>query len=192
MNKAVSTALQKAKQSMSPCRILDFLWSYYEYVDQFAHEKVDSALKSNEANPNYPDALLLPLSERKSGILNAMEWFAENDTDFNIENDLVTPLTIAISYSDWAMVEFLILHGADANHWHGSSINEPSDNFYMEELDLHWLNSTWQHSNTFAKAILKCAEILLTIGNVANFQGLCLQADQDTHEIELTNLQLKY
>ena len=129
MNKAVSTALQKAKQSMSPCRILDFLRSYYEYVDQFAHEKVDSAFKNNEASSNYPDALLLPLVERKSGILSAMEWFAANNTDFNIENDLDTPLAIAISYSDWAMVEFLILHGADVNHWDDSSINEPSDNF---------------------------------------------------------------
>lgn len=179
MNGILKSSIDKIrKKELTSEVVYSFLCSYYdEYIE---------GLDESEDAP-YPEELVLPLETRESGVYEAMSWLV--DQKYNLdEGECFNPLMMAVSHADAPMTEFLIRNGANANYWPDMD-EEPEymrDNYYLEDIDIAYMDMHWPRSERYVNALLQTARVLLQEGNTGSFFGLCLAADAEKREISLS------
>lgn len=185
MNEILLNRINKIKKHQTSTEVFyDFLCVYYDdYID---------VLNESEDAP-YPKELTLPLKDRESGIYDAVTWLVEQGYNVN-RGDCFNPLMMAVGHADAPMTSFLLQHGADANYWpEMDKSSEPlHDNYYLEDIDIAYLNETWPKSERYIDALLQTAKVLLQEGNTGSFFGICLVADAEKREIILSDCHYKY
>ncbi len=141
----------------------------------------------------FPDEFTTPLIERESGIYEAVKWLSDNGFDMNEGQD-DTPLMISVGYADAPMTEFLLKNGADANRWAGKD-ETPEDmrgNYYLEDIDIAYYNEELSRQDNYVQALLQTTRVLVELGNIGDFNGICLNVDINTREISLSDAKYKY
>lgn len=159
-----------------------FLEAYYDdYLDLFHGNQED-----------FPEELCIPLHDRESGVFDAIKNLINNGYDVN-EGDF-NPLMTAVSHADASMTSFLIANGAKADYWPNmEEVPEPlRENWYLEEIDIAYMNQNWEHSERYVNALLETTRVLLEEGKTGSFFGLCLRADTAKKEISLGEPELRY
>ncbi len=162
-----------------------------ELLDAYYRNCIDTT----ENDDSYPEELTIPLEERGFGIYEALLWLANKQYDFNVEYEGESALMIAVGYADAPMTSFLIQNGADANKW--PDMDElpgiPKNNYYLEDIDIQYLNETWPRTETYIKALLETAKVLLKEGGTGSFRGVShFTADEEKHLITLGEYKCEY
>ncbi len=154
--------------------LFDFLDSYY------LHDAYGYASCTDVPEDAVAEELELPLAQRKSGVLEQVEWLLSHGADVNDGGDWL-PLMLAVGYLDVAMTEWLLEQGANPH----SDLDEESPfgcgNYYIDELDaiaLHESLGNGADKRVFEK-ILQIA-LLFAKKGVANIQTHCIKIDSNT------------
>ncbi len=143
------------------------------------------------AGRHYPAELCLPLALRPSGILEAMEWIAGIEKDVNAVDGVVlrSPLSLAVSWCDAAMVGCLIDLGADVHRGPWGRPGEDNAREYYLSLDsacCHMLREDdWEYSDTLREAIKNTALTLARSGQTHSFCGPWLAVNAERGKVIL-------
>ena len=134
-DRTIQTCINQIKvgEIRKEAAVVKLLDTYYRYVD------------SLEADDSYSEEFTIPLEERKHGIYEALSWLVNEHYDFNAEYECESALALSVGYADAPMTSFLIQNGADANKWPymGEIPGIPENNYYLEDIDIQYLNETW-------------------------------------------------
>ena len=163
-----------------------------ELLDTYYRECIDDL---DDENDSYPDELTIPLAERRFGIYEALLWLANEQYDFNAEYDGESALTLAVGYADAPMTSFLIRSGADANKW--PDMDElpdiPRSNYYLEDIDIQYLNELCPRTEKYIKALMETARVLLEEGGTGSFKGISrFTADAEKRLITIADYKCEY
>lgn len=179
MNKILEKCLMdieaKAIEKNGALRLLE---AYYEESGLLYEAEDEDTCLTNETGDEviHPKELRRPLEERSGDILDAMNRIIKWGLDLN-EGDCYNPLMMAVGYCDAAMTEFLITHGADPNYIPDDDGADSDTNWYYDELDLAYFDEYWKRGNETNRAIMDTAKVLVTKGNLGEYQGYCLKID---------------
>jgi len=92
-----------------------FLYGYYTAGEPAATEPDENSFETF-----LSDELRKPLDKR-GGILEKVDWFFEMGADADlceiVEDAAETPLSVAVQFEDYFMVEYLLSRGADPKTW---------------------------------------------------------------------------
>ena len=93
------------------------------------------------------------------------------------------------------MTSFLIRNGADANKW--PDMEElpgiPTENYYLVDIDIQYLNECWPRTERYIKALLETARVLLEEGETGSFNGLShFTADAEKRLITIGEYKREY
>lgn len=141
----------------------------------------------------------MPLAERPSGILEALEMLMPMESNINDENDW-TALMMSVCNLDYYMSEYLINHGANPCYWvdREEHIKEheilgiPMSNYYLEDIDIRLMDVHNLSEEKISRCILNLVKTILEFEGVESFFGLCLSADKENREISISSLRCKY
>lgn len=121
-------------------QVLRLLEAYYDtYIEDIC------AVRDPDG---YPVELTLPLEDRESGMLEAMDELTHTGYDLD-EGDFYNPLMISVGYADAPMTRYLLEHGADPCYWTGIE-EEPlfmRRNYYYDDIDIAYFDERWKHSS---------------------------------------------
>ena len=143
--------------------------------------------------------IYLPLEQRPSGILEALETLMPMEDNINDDSDW-TPLMMSVMNLDYFLTDYLIMHGANPNFWcdrekdirEHQILGTSMDNYYLEDIDTRMLGGLDFSQEQVGDNIMKLAKLILEYEGVKSFFGLCLSADKEHREIKINSLQCKY
>ncbi len=149
----------------------------------------------DDDDDSYPEEFTIPLKDRHYGIYEALLWLANEHFDFNSEYEGESALMMAVECADAPMTSFLIQNGADANKW--PDMEElpdiPKSNYYLEDIDIKYLNECWPRTERYIKALLETARVLLDEGKTGSFKGVShFSADAERRIITIAEYLCKY
>lgn len=154
-------------------QLTDFLYDYYESVC---------------GDDNFSLELTKDLASRND-LLSKIQAILKNQVNLN-PTDYDTPLMASVMHFDAAMTEFLIENGADINFC-GYAEDDTEDNYYLDDLDIRYLNN--YKDKAITDAIIATAKaIVLKGGYNKNYYGLCLAIDIEERQITLSPPEFKY
>ncbi|MBP5424274.1 MAG: hypothetical protein J6Y78_17720 [Paludibacteraceae bacterium] len=161
-----------------------------ELLDVYYQEWVD--IYDDEV---FPEEFIIPLKDRDCGIYEALSWLAIEKYDFDADFGGWSPLMQSVECADAPMTYFLIQNGADANKWPdmGEMPDWPEENYYLEDIDIKYLNESWPRTERYIKALLETAKVLLKEGGTGSYGGRSgFNADAEKHLIKLDNYSCEY
>ena len=158
--------------------IYELIDIYYQCVIYKNDEYEDDADLPDDTQ--FPEELTLPLSNRKSGIIEALSLLISQGYDVHDSNDYFNALMLAVGYADEPMTAFLIANGADVHTWPNMDElpEEWTRNYYLEDIDVKYFHSYFEHNEEYKSALLRTAKTLAKASGIKGFGGLCLLVDE--------------
>jgi len=151
--------------------------AYYDKViykiDEFDGEMPEEEL--------YPEELLQPLPQRKSGIAQALNSLIDRGFDVDESDGFFNALMMAVGNADVWMTAYLVDHGADLCSWPEME-EAPGDwqaNYYLEDIDIHYWGMWEDRDPIRCEALLRTAKLIVDRTGAKNFGGLCLRVDEN-------------
>ena len=168
-----------------------FLDHYYQLI---IYSPITEDEDYYDDGSEFADELLLPLAERSYDILTKLQWMFDNGVDPNAGGEW-TPLMPPVAFLDYAMTEFLLEHGANAQF----DIEEESEipygcgNYYIDDLDVTALNYSFEPNakKVVFDQILKIATLFAKYG-VTDVHTHCIDIDSKTRSVSVTQASVKY
>ena len=120
--------------------ISELLDVYYQCVI----EKIDEIFLTGDTSfldekEEYPEEFMAAVSDRKSGIGQALIHLLDSGYDINEAYGSENALMLAVGMADAPMVRFLLEHGADACSW--PEMNEFDANIYLDGIGERYAES---------------------------------------------------
>lgn len=154
-------------------QLIYLLDNYYQCVIYKIDELTDEEIYEKE-DESFPEELVLPLENRKSGILEALNLVLQMNPNVNENTDSENALMIAVGNADSFIVEYLLEKGANPLKW--PNPEEDETNYYLNDLDIHYMNYSFENrkDEIYEKALFNTANSLVSKGNLPDYQGYCL------------------
>lgn len=170
MDSKLMKLVQEMKSGSSPARIGLLLDTYYQCVIC----RIDENLTDEAEDLPFHEELLKPLSERESGIAEALAVLTERDHD-----DLSCALQLAVGYADEPMTAFLLAGGADPRSWPDMDDDPAERNWYLENIDIHYTDACFEQDEVLKGALLRTAQTAADALGARNIGGICLSIDEN-------------
>ena len=156
----------------------------YELVDTYYQcviYKIDEYGDDEPEDTSYPEELLKPLSERDSGIAEALSVLIDRGYDVHESDGCFNALMLAVGSADESMTAFLRANGADPLTWPDMDElpEEWRQNFYLEDIDIHYMDACYDHDEDYKAALLRTAQTFVKMSGLKKFCGLCLLLMED-------------
>lgn len=157
----------------------------YELVDTYYQcviYEIDEYDENDEPeDASYPEELLKPLSERDSGIAEALSALIRQGYDVHESDGCFNALMLAVGSADEPMTAFLLANGASPHTW--PDMNElPEEwrqNYYLEDIDIHYMDACFDHDEDYKAALFRTAQTFVKMSGLEKFGGLCLLLKED-------------
>ena len=171
MHEILQKHLNKPKAEQHFAEMID---DYYWFLTREETEEDD-----DEYGEGY-----YPLEERNSGIYEAINLLIQNELDLNEEYKGTVALEYAVAWPDHYMAEYLIKHGADPNIWGDMYADGPLGlltNWYLDDIDIGLFDELISNEpdEVMIDALVKTAHVLVDIGGLRSYTGLCLKIEED-------------
>ena len=155
-------------------QLIYLLDNYYQCVIYNIDELTDDEIYEKD-DEFFPEELTLPLENRKSGILEALNLVLNINPNVNENTGSENALMVAVGNSDSFIVEYLIAKGANPLKW--PNLEEDETNYYLDDLDIHYMNYSFENrkDEIYEKALFNTAKSLVSKGNLSDYQGYCLR-----------------
>ena len=157
----------------------------YELVDTYYQSviyKIDEYDENDEPeDTSYPEELLKPLSERDSGIAEALSVLIKQGYDVHESDGSFNALMLAVGSADEPMTAFLLANGADPHTWPDMDElpEEWRQNYYLEDIDIHYMDACYDHDEDYKTALVRTAQTFVKMSGLKKFGGLCLLLKED-------------
>ena len=151
--------------------------AYYDKVI-YKTDELDGGMPEKEP---YPEELLQPLPQRKSGIARALTCLIDQGFDVDESDGFFNALMLAVGNADEWMTAYLVDHGAKLCCWPEME-EAPGDwqaNYYLEDIDIHCWDAWIDRDSLYAEALLRTAQLIVDHTGAKNFGGLCLRMDEN-------------
>ena len=125
---------------------------------------------------SYPEELLRPLSERDSGIAEALSVLIDQGYAVHESDGCFNALMLAVGSADEPMTAFLLANGADPHTWPDMDElpEEWRQNYYLEDIDIHYMDACYDHDEDYKTALVRTAQTFVKMSGLKKFGGLCL------------------
>lgn len=142
----------------------------------------------------------MPLEERASGILEALNEIIELEENLNDETNW-TPLMMSVMNLDYYLTEYLINHGADPNYWDDREedikgaqvLGRRVTNYYLEDVDFRlYVDGLDIKNEIVIQNVFLLVKLLVEKGKLGDFNGMFLAIDAENRIISISSLELKY
>jgi len=169
----------------------------YELVDTYYQSviyKIDEYDENDEPeDTSYPEELLKPLSERDSGIAEALSVLIKQGYDVHESDGSFNALMLAVGSADEPMTAFLLANGADPHTWPDMDElpEEWRQNYYLEDIDIHYMDACYDHDEDYKAALVRTTQTFVKMSGLKKFGGLCLLLTEDG-TVSLEPLKKKY
>ena len=163
---------------ISSAHIYELVDTYYQCVIY----KIDEYDEEDESEDiSYPEELLKPLSERESGISEALSILINQGYDVHESDGCFNALMLAVGSADEPMTAFLLANGANPRTWPNMDElpEEWRQNFYLEDIDIHYMDACFDHDEDYKAALLRTAQTFVKMSGLKKYGGLCLLLTED-------------
>ena len=157
----------------------------YKLVDTYYQcviYEIDEYDENDEPeDASYPEELLKPLSERDSGIEEALSVLIKQGYDVHESDGCFNALMLAVGSADEPMTAFLLADGADPHTWPDMDElpEERRQNYYLKDIDIHYMDACYDHDEDYKAALVRTAQTFVKMSGLKNFGGLCLLLTED-------------
>ena len=159
-------------------QIYELIDTYYQCVIYKVDEYDDD---KGPEDTSYPEELLKPLAERESGIAEALSVLIDQGYDVHESDGCFNALMLAVGSADEPMTAFLLANGADPYTWPEMDElpEEWRENFYLEDIDIHFMDACSDHDEAYKAALLRTAQTFVRLSGLRNVGGFCLLVDEN-------------
>ena len=166
--------------------LYEFLEEYYQLVVHNPNEEYDDDYFAAE--------LWLSLEERQNKIFDQMKWLIEHGADLNAGGECL-PLMPPVAYLDYAMTEFLLENGANAQCDFNKEGEIPygCGNYYIDDLNVTLLNYSFEPNaqKEVFDQVLKIATLFAKYG-VTDVHTHCVSIDGESRTVSVSQAKVKY